>query len=210
MALFFEPGQHKQHGLPYNPFKALVVPRPIGWISTVDRQGVVNLAPYSFFNGLSDAPPMVFFASNGQPRSRGGGKDSLRNAEASGEFVVNLATWELREAMNATSAPLPPGESELPRTELSLLPSEKVRPPRVAQSPAHLECRWIRTVDLPCTDPEGGNHLVIGEVVGIHIDESILTDEGLVDLARARPIGRLGYMDYTVVDTIFSMPRPKR
>lgn len=208
--MFFEPGQHKQHGLPYNPFKALVVPRPIGWISTVDRQGVVNLAPYSFFNGLSDAPPMVFFASNGQPRSRGGGKDSLRNAEEIGEFVVNLATWDLRDAMNATSAPLPPGESELQRTELSLLPSEKVRPPRVAQSPAHLECRWVKTVDLPSSDPDMGNHMVIGEVVGIHIDESLLTNEGLVDLSRARPIGRLGYMDYTVVDTIFSMPRPKR
>lgn len=207
--MFFEPGQHKQHGLPYNPFKALVVPRPIGWITTIDGAGVVNLAPYSFFNGLSDAPPMVFFASNGRPRSDNGGKDSLRNAEETGEFVVNLATWELREQMNATSAPLPPGESEVARTDLTLTPSEKVKPPRVAQSPAHLECRWLRTVDLPCSLPDSGNHLVIGEVVGIHIDESILTAEGLVDLGRARPIGRLGYMDYAVVDTIFSLQRPK-
>lgn len=207
--MFFEPGQHKAHGLPYNPFKALVVPRPIGWITTLDADGVVNLAPYSFFNGLSDAPPMVFFASNGRPRSDNGGKDSLRNAEETGEFVVNLATWELREQMNATSAPLPPGESELARTDLTLQPSEKVKPPRVAQSPAHLECRWLRTVDLPSSLPDSGNHLVIGEVVGIHIDESILTAEGLVDLGRARPIGRLGYMDYAVVDTIFSLQRPK-
>ena len=208
--MFFEPGQHKQHGLPYNPFKALVVPRPIGWITTIGSDGVVNLAPYSFFNGLSDAPPMVFFASNGKPRSQDGGKDSLRNAEESGEFVVNLVTWDLREAMNATAAPLPPGESELERTKLTLAPSEKVSVPRIADSPAHLECRWIKTVDLPCTLPDTGNHMVIGEVVGIHIEESLLTDKGLVDLARARPVGRLGYMDYTVVDTIFAMERPKR
>ncbi|MDF2095841.1 flavin reductase family protein [Aquibaculum arenosum] len=208
--MFFEPGQHKQHGLPYNPFKALVVPRPIGWITTIGSDGVVNLAPYSFFNGLSDAPPMVFFASNGKPRSQDGGKDSLRNAEESGEFVVNLVTWDLREAMNATAAPLPPGESELERTKLTLASSEKVSVPRIADSPAHLECRWIKTVDLPCTLPDTGNHMVIGEVVGIHIEESLLTDKGLVDLARARPVGRLGYMDYTVVDTIFAMERPKR
>lgn len=208
--MFLEPGQHKQHGLPYNPFKALVVPRPIGWITTTGSDGVVNLAPYSFFNGLSDAPPMVFFASNGKPRSQDGGKDSLRNAEERGEFVVNLVTWDLREAMNATAAPLPPGESELERTQLTLAPSEKVSVPRIAESPAHLECRWIKTVDLPCTLPDAGNHMVIGEVVGIHIEDSLLTDEGLVDLARARPVGRLGYMDYTVVDTIFAMGRPKR
>lgn len=208
--MFFEPGQHRQHGLPYNPFKALVVPRPIGWITTLDAAGVVNLAPYSFFNALSDAPPMVFFASNGRPRSDGGGKDSLRNAEASGEFVVNLATWELREQMNATSAPLPPGESELGRTDLTLLPSEKVAPPRVAQSPVHLECRWLRTVDLPCTLPDSGNYLVIGEVVGFHIDDSLITEEGLVDIARARPIARLGYRDYSLVETVFSLDRPAR
>lgn len=207
--MFMEPADYKQHGLPHNPFKALIVPRPIGWITTMDSDGLVNLAPYSFFNGVADTPPMVYFSSVERSRERGL-KDSQRNAEETGEFVVNLATWDLREAMNESSAPLPPGESEVPRTGLAMAPSIKVKPPRVARSPAHLECRYVKTVDLPTSDPENGNYMVIGEVVGLHIDESVLTGEGLVDVSRIRPIARLGYMDYAVVNSVFAMQRPTR
>lgn len=205
--MFFEPGQHKAHGLPYNPFKSIVVPRPIGWISTLGRDGAVNVGPYSFFNGLSDSPPVVFFAPNGRSRDLGV-KDSQRNAEETGEFVCNLATWDLREQMNATSAALPWGESELKSAGLTVEPSQLVKAPRIAESPVHLECSYLRTVELPSDDPDRGNFVVFGQVIGIHINDSYVTADGRLDVARLKPIARLGYKDYTVVETIFSMERP--
>ena len=194
------------HGLPRNPFKSCVVPRPIGWISTLDPDGRVNLAPYSFFNGVAGEPPMVMFATNGR-KPDGGRKDSVANCEATGEFVANIATWDLREAMNQTSLHVASGVDEAELAGLETLPSSLVKPPRVKASPIHMECLYHQTVDLPSDDPEGRNAIVIGRVIGIHIDDAVLTD-GLVDMEKVRPIARLGYMDYTRVDLVFAMKRP--
>ena len=198
----------KALGLAFNPFKAIVAPRPIGWISTVDARGQVNLAPYSFFNAVSSDPPMVFYGANGTHDADGGEKDSLRNVRESGEFVCNLVSWELRQQMNATATPAPPGISEMEAAGIASLPSRLVKPPRVARSPAHLECKLHQFVDLPA-DPKTGerNVMVIGRVVGIHIaDEFVVA--GRFDTARAQPVARLGYHDYAVVTEAFEMQRP--
>ena len=199
--MYYDP-RKRDHGLAHDPFLALVVPRPIGWISTLDAAGVVNLAPYSFFNALSTRPPFVMFASY-QP------KDSQRNAEATGEFVVNLATHALREQVNATSAQVPPEVDEAALAGLEMAESVTVKPPRVKRSPVAMECVYSQTVRL--TDRAGVTHpagVVIGEVVGVHIDDSVIVD-GRVDVLRMRPIARLGYMDYASVDALFSMARPR-
>jgi flavin reductase (DIM6/NTAB) family NADH-FMN oxidoreductase RutF len=205
--MFFEPGRHREHGLPYNPFKALVAPRPIGWITSLSTDGIVNLAPYSFFNAMSDQPPMVYFATNGPSRDEAL-KDSQRNAETTGEFVVNVATWDLRDSMNETSAPMPANVSEAEVAGLKLAPCERVAPPRIAASPIALECQWMQTVDLPAEGRLNGNFMVLGRVVGIHIDDTVVTEEGRVDPTIYRPLARLGYMDYTAVEKIFAMQRP--
>ncbi len=202
--MFYEP--RLGHGLPRDPFKALVVPRPIGWISTVDPEGRVNLAPFSYFNAVADSPPQVFFAANGR-KADAPLKDSRSNAEATGCFVVNLATWGLKEAMNASSARLPAGVDEMAHAGLTAAPSRIVAAPRVAESPVHLECRYLQTVTLASDDPDEPNALVIGEVVGVHIDEACLVD-GRVDVARLKPIARLGYAQYAAVETVFEMRRP--
>lgn len=203
--MFYEPRNH--HGLKRDPFKSLVVPRPIGWISSLDAEGRLNLAPYSFFNAVAANPPIVMFSANG-PHSEGGLKDSAKNAEDTGEFVCNLATWKLREKMNASSASLPRGRDEFQVAGLTPAPSRLVKPPRVAESPVHLECRWIKTVPLPSDDAGEPNTVVFGQVIGIHIDDAVIRD-GMIDMGALRPIARLGYMDYTVVDTVFSMQRPR-
>ncbi len=204
--MFYEPKDPGSHGLPHDPFRSLVVPRPIGWISTQGRDGVANLAPYSFFNGVAHAPPIVMFAPNGQ-HVEGGPKDSLRNITETGEFVVNVATWELREEMNLTSAAEARGVDEMALVGLEAAPSRLVRPPRVKASPIHFECKHLQTVELPTDDPAQPNHTVFGHVIGIHISDDILTD-GMVDMNKFRPIARLGYFDYTVVDNVFTMLRP--
>jgi flavin reductase (DIM6/NTAB) family NADH-FMN oxidoreductase RutF len=208
--MFYEPDK-RNHGLPHDPFKALVVPRPIGWISSLDREGRPNLAPYSYFNGVASDPPCVMFGPSMRPAGRAGGeralKDSHRNAEHSGEFVVNLATFAQREAMNVSSASLPAGENEFVAAGLETLPSHLVKPPRVKGARVHLECVYLKTVDLPPSNRGGENFIVIGRVVGIHIDDDLIVD-GRVDITRARPIARLGYMDYCVVDEVFAMDRP--
>jgi len=192
------------HNLPHDPFTALVVPRPIGWISTVSRDGIVNLAPYSFFNAVAARPPYVMFSSATR-------KDSQHNAEETGEFVHSLATWELREEMNITSAGVEPGVSEPELAHLEMAPSVAVRPPRVKKSPIALECKYVTTVKLAGADGKPQSYSVIfGEVVSIYIDDALIVD-GIVDSAKARPIARLGYLeDYAVVnpDTIFRMKRP--
>lgn len=182
------------------------MPRPIGWVTTQDAAGRVNLAPFSFFNAIAGDPPMVCYAPSGL-KADGSVKDSLANARATGAFVCNLATWELREAMNLTSASLPGGASEAEHAGLTLLPSTLVRPPRVAASPIHLECEVWQILDLPDDSRGEPNNLVIGTVVGVHIDDSVL-NEGRVDVTRFKPIARLGYMDYAVVEQVFSMQRP--
>jgi flavin reductase (DIM6/NTAB) family NADH-FMN oxidoreductase RutF len=202
--MFYETKDNR-HGLPHDPFKSCIVPRPIGWISTISAANVVNLAPFSFFNGVTSDPPMVMFSCNGlDPRPT---KDSLANCAETGEFVFNLATWDLREHMNRTSAAIDPDADEFELAGLEKAPSVLVKAPRVKASPIHMECLVHQIVELPSTNAKARNALVLGRVVGIHIDESVLTD-GLVDMSKARPIARLGYMDYTRVDYVFDMQRP--
>jgi len=202
--MFYETASN-DHGLPHDPLKCCIAPRPIGWISTISRDGIVNLAPYSYFNGVAGDPPMVMFGAG--PTKEGGRKDSVVNAEETGEFVVNIVTWELREEMNLTSASVGPEVDEMAMAGLETAPSQLVKAPRVKASPIHLECRHHRTVELPSNRPGCANLMVIGEVVGVHIDDGILTD-GMVDVSKFRLVARLGYNDYTAVDTVFTIDRP--
>jgi flavin reductase (DIM6/NTAB) family NADH-FMN oxidoreductase RutF len=201
--MFYEADKN-DHGLPYNPIKACVVPRPIGWISTVSAAGEVNLAPFSFFNVLGYSPAYVAFSAGGHTDD-GGIKDSVVNAEATGEFVYNMATWAQRLDMNATALITDRATDEMAASGLEGVPSRMVRPPRVKGSPIQLECVHHQTVLLPSHVPE---HMVIGRVVGVHIDDGALTTDGLIDVLKIRPIARLGYMDYTSVDSVFSMAKP--
>jgi len=197
----------KPHGLPHNPFNALVTPRPIGWISSMDGAGNVNLAPYSFFNAVAYSPPQVMFAVSGH-HADGGMKDTIRNVQETKEFVINLATWTLRDAMNTSSTSAPGNIDEFDVAGLEKETSELVAPPRVRASPAHLECRYLQTVELMRASEADANQVVFGEVIGIHIHDEILVD-GLVDMEKADVIGRLGYMDYVRVSDIFTMERPE-
>lgn len=199
--MFYETAKG-DHGLPYDPLKNCVVPRPIGWITSLSGAGIVNLAPYSFFNIVSERPTLVMYGSCG--KTPHGEKDTVSNIEETGEFVVNMATWGQREAMQASAASLPPQVDELAHVGLSALPSQLVKPPRVAGAPVHLECVHYQTIELPHDDPSGRNAMVLGRVVGVHIDDSVLTN-GKVDVTKARPIARLGYLDYAVVNEVFSM-----
>jgi flavin reductase (DIM6/NTAB) family NADH-FMN oxidoreductase RutF len=192
------------HGLRYNPMKALIGPRPIGWISALNGKGEVNLSPYSFFNAVAENPFIVAFSSYGY-------KDAVAFVDETKEFVCNLATWDTREAMNLTSAPLPRGESELALAGLTPAPCRLVKPPRVAEAPAALECQWLRTIQLEDRDgTKMEQYLVLGQVIGVHIDDQFIKD-GLVDTAAMRPIMRGGYMDYFVAtpETKFAIQRPK-
>ncbi|WP_374369904.1 flavin reductase family protein [Dongia sp.] len=205
--MFYEP-RLQNSGLTIDPLKALVVPRPIGWISSVDLEGRVNLAPFSFFNMVADSPPIVLFAPSGR-KANGEIKDSRRNVEASGAFVVNMATWDLREQMNATSGQFPAGVNEADVAGLEMVPSRIVNAPRVAASPVALECRYLQTVSLPTLDPDQPNDVIFGDVVGVHIDEKLITPEGRVDITIAKPLARLGYSLYTAVTETFAMRRPQ-
>lgn len=203
--MFYDPDIKKSHGLPHDPFKSLVAPRPIGWISTVSKDGHVNLAPYSFFNAVCYNPCIVMFSSSGLPDDPQ--KHSWRNAEETGEFVCNIVSEELKDQMNTTSAHVPRGVDEFELAGLTAEPSEKVKPPRVKESPAHLECKYLRTVEFESEEAHHTHGVIFGHVVGIHIRDDILTD-GMVDTLKFRPVARLGYMEYTVVDNVFSMGRP--
>jgi flavin reductase (DIM6/NTAB) family NADH-FMN oxidoreductase RutF len=203
--MFYETDKNN-HGLPRNPFKSCVVPRPIGWISTVSTDGVHNLAPYSQFQNLSFDPPYVMFAASQNIYGRR--KDTVLNAEQIGEFVWNMATYNLREAVNITGQPVPPDVDEFELAGLIKAPSILVKPPRVAESPVHFECYYHQTMRLPCNRPKGMVDLVIGRVIGVHIDDKFITSDGKVDILRIRPIARLGYSDYTTVDSIFEMIIP--
>jgi len=198
--MFYEPIK-RNHGLPHDPFKAIVAPRPIGWISSVDKAGHVNLAPYSFFNGVATFPPMVMFSSDGF-------KDSVRNVSETMEFVCNLATWDLREAMNRSSESVPHEVNEFELAGLTQAPSKLVSPPRVAESPCVLECKATQIVQMrgPKGEPRD-NYVVFGEVVGVHIDEKYI-ENGILNAAAMKPIARLGYRDYSVVTELFQMVRP--
>ena len=201
--LFYEPHRRDRTLLPHDPFKALVAPRPVGWISTADPDGAANLAPYSFFNAVCEAPIMLAFSSQGP-------KDSATFAGTAREFVWNLATYGLREHMNDSSAPLPRGHSEFEHAGLEMAPSRIVRAPRVAASPCSMECKVVGSLELHDLDGRYvDQYLVIGQVVGIHLDEAYIVD-GQVDTAALRPIARCGYLgDYAVVDELFRMERPR-
>jgi flavin reductase (DIM6/NTAB) family NADH-FMN oxidoreductase RutF len=205
MTMYYEPGV-TPHGLPHDPFKSCVVPRPIGWISTVDGQGRHNLAPYSQFQNVTFDPPIVMFSANQD--TRGQRKDSVRNAEETGEFVWNMATYALREAVNITAEELPPEVDEFERAGLVKLPSRKVRPARVAGSPIHFECVYLNTLRFPGTPPMGTVDVVFGRVVAIHIDDEAIDDKGMVDVLKIQPLARMGYFDYTFVDNKFQMVIP--
>ncbi len=196
------------HGLPYNPIKSLTVPRPIGWISTISKDGLGNLAPYSYFNGLSHNPPFVMFS--GGCREDGSKKDSVLNAEETGEFVFNITTWDTKDKMNDTSWIENPDVNELAETGLTPVASVKVKPPRVEESPAHFECVYHQTVVLPGNSPESVHHVVFGRVVAVHIDDDYITEDGLVDTLKMKVIARLGYKDYTTVESKFSMNKRTR
>lgn len=197
--------EKNDHGLPYNPVKALTVPRPIGWISTVSADGIGNLSPFSYFNGLSYNPAFVMFSGGCRPD--GSKKDTVRNAEETGEFVFNLATWDTRDQMNDTSWIMDPDVDELAKAGLTALPSVRVKPPRVGESPAHFECLYHQTVTLPGHTPEDVHHVVFGRVVGVHIDDDYITEDGLVDTLKMKVIARLGYKDFTRADTAFTLDR---
>jgi flavin reductase (DIM6/NTAB) family NADH-FMN oxidoreductase RutF len=198
---FYEPSQG--HNLPHDPFKAIVAPRPIGWISTSDADGRLNLAPYSFFNAVCDQPPMVMFSSSGW-------KDTVANIKATGEFVCNLVTRPLAERMNRTSASLPHGVSEFEFAGLTAAPCRIVTPPRVAEAPAALECRLVEMIQLH--DLEGNKlnqYVTIGQVVGVHLDRTYVKD-GLFDLLATHAVQRAGYAaDYTEATIGFKMVRPR-
>jgi flavin reductase (DIM6/NTAB) family NADH-FMN oxidoreductase RutF len=197
--MFYETSRN-DHGFAVDPFKALVAPRPIGWISSVSPEGVRNLAPYSYFNAFAQSPHYIAFGS-------GGRKDSMRNIEASQEFAVNLATETLAEAMNRSSANVGAHVDEFDLSGLTPAPCRMIKAPRVGESPVCLECRLFRIVDLPGDDGHVDDFLLIGRVLGIHIDDRFI-EEGRVNTAAMRPIARLGYSEYATVTEAWRMRRP--
>tara|TARA_R110000751_G_scaffold71441_4_gene144769 strand:+ start:30424 stop:31023 length:600 start_codon:yes stop_codon:yes gene_type:complete len=199
--LFYDP-RSEPHGLAHNPWTSLVVPRPIGWISSLSDQGVANLAPYSFFNAVAGIPPFVMFSSAGR-------KDSQTNIEATGEFVVNMATADLKDALNTSSAAVDQAVDEFELAGLEKAPCRNVAVPRVAASPVALECILNRVVPLTARDGTTvRSEVIFGEVVGIYISDDVIVD-GMLDMARIRPLARLGYMDYAITDEVFAMMRPE-
>jgi flavin reductase (DIM6/NTAB) family NADH-FMN oxidoreductase RutF len=200
--IFFEPEQRDRKLLPWDPFKGVVVPRPIGWISSMSKAGQVNLAPYSYFNGVQSHPRIVSFCSESE-------KDAAAFAIESGEFAWSMATWALREKMNATSEGLPRGRSEFEFAGLATAPCRLIRAPRVADSPAAMECRVTQVLRVKDIDGrETGGIVVYGQVVGMHLDERFIS-KGRFDLAAVRPIARCGYDEYTTVEGVFAMQRPE-
>ena len=200
--MFYKP-ENNDHGLKYAPFKSCVVPRAIGWLSTMSADGVSNLAPYSQFTNLTFDPPFVLVSIN--QTTAGQRKDTTRNIEETGEFVYNMVTYDLREAMNLTAAPLPPEGDEFEAAGLTKEPSETVRPFRVKESPIHLECKYHQTIRLPGEGMVGTSDIIIGRVTGVHVKDEFLTPEGKIDILRIKPLARLGYSDYTVVDNVLEM-----
>ncbi|WP_372571319.1 flavin reductase family protein [Ruegeria jejuensis] len=199
--MFYRP--EDGHGLPHNPFNAIITPRPIGWISSRDAQGVNNLAPYSFFNGVAYEPPQVMFASTGSKQDQEQGKDSLSNIRQTGVFCVNIVEYASRDAMNASSAALPHDVDEFAHAGLIAQPCETIDCARIADAPAALECRLTQITTLP----GASNHVVFGEVTGIHLRDDCLRD-GIFDVTSYQPLARLGYRDYSVVTDLFSLARP--
>jgi flavin reductase (DIM6/NTAB) family NADH-FMN oxidoreductase RutF len=206
--MFYEP-DNNDHGLPYNPVKACVVPRPIGWITTVDGAGKVNAAPFSFFNVLSYDPPFCLFSAGGHVDDEEE-KDSVRNVKETGEFVYNMATWDQRDAMSETGMIIDRAADELAATGLEPLPSNIVKAPRIKGSPVQFECKLQEIVVLPGHTKSHIHHVVFGRVVGVHVDDAAINKDGLLDMDRIRPIARLGYKDYCWVDSSNMFQMEKR
>ncbi|TPK53014.1 flavin reductase family protein [Mesorhizobium sp. B2-4-19] len=192
--------------LPYSPFKSCTVPRPIGWLSSVSRSGIENIAPYSQWQNLTFDPPMVMFSANQYPDGRR--KDTVVNAEETGWFVWNIATYDLREAVNLSAMALPPNESEFDRLHVTREYADNAPIPMVRESPIKFECRYLSTHRLKGNSPVGCVDIVFAAVETIHIDDAIITADGKIDIAKVRPIARLGYFDYTVVSETFQMRVP--
>ena len=207
--MYFKAGNHKQAGLKFGPFKAIISPRPIGWISTCDENGVANLAPYSFFNAISELPPMVMFVSAPDARlapdsQHHNPKDSLHNIRMTGEFGVNIVSEAQKTAMVASSATLGSDVDEFTAAGLSKLSARDISAPLVADAPAHLECRVHEMIDLPGTDKRAGCVMVLGHVISMHIDDAYIQD-GKLDVTKYQPVARLGYKDYATISTIYEM-----
>lgn len=199
--MFYEP--KNGHGLPHNPFNAIVTPRPIGWIATRGADGSDNLAPYSFFNAVAYVPPQVMFSSTSAKPDRGDTKDSVAHIRETGVFSVNIVSFALRDAMNVTSAMWPKEADEFAQAELDKAECSTINCPRVAASPASLECRMTQIVPL-----EGPNNFaVFGEVTGVHMRDECLVD-GMFDVTTFSPLSRLGYRDYAVVRETMTLKRP--
>ena len=203
--MFYEPDKN-DHGLPFAPFKSCVVPRPIAWISTVSRSGIVNLAPFSQCNILGWDPPYIMFSANNHFDGRR--KDSVVNAEETGEFVFNVATYDLREAVALTSSIMESGIDEMAKAGLTPAPCRLVKPPRVKESPINFECRYYQTMMVPCDTPGSMNSLVVGRVVGVHIADEVIGENGRLDMVKVRPLARMGYLDYTSVTEVFELRQP--
>jgi flavin reductase (DIM6/NTAB) family NADH-FMN oxidoreductase RutF len=198
--------QLNNHGLPQSPFKSCVVPRPIGWISTLSPTGEHNLAPYSQFQNLTFDPPYVMFAAN--QTTEGRRKDTAVNAEQTGEFVYNMAIYDLREAVNRSAAEVPPEIDEFELAGVTKAPSLLVKPCRVAESPIQFECTYHQTLRLPGNGPMGTVDVIIGRVVQVHIKDEFIGADGRIDILRIRPLCRLGYYDYSTIDSSFEMVIP--
>ena len=199
--MFYRP--EDGHGLPHNPFNAIITPRPIGWISTQDSSGNRNLAPYSFFNAVAYVPPQVMFASTGAKPDQNGTKDSVANIRETGMFCVNIVEYAMLDAMNASSASLSKSEDEFDKLGLEGAACNTITGFRVSNAPASLECKLTQIVTLPGK----ANFTVFGEVTGVHMRDDCMVD-GLFDVRKFKPLSRLGYKDYSVVDNIFSLSRP--
>ena len=199
--MFYRP--QEGHGLPHNPFNALITPRPIGWISTRDAKGRDNLSPYSFFNGAAYDPPQVMFASTGAKEDVGDTKDNVANIRETGIFCVNVCSVAHKDAMNATAAMLDHGVDEFNHAGLDKAECELIACSRVANAPASLECKMTQIITL-----EGPNNFVVlGEVLGIHMRDDCIVD-GKFDATKYIPLSRMGYRDYTAVREVFEMARP--
>ena len=199
--MFYQPSDG--HGLPHNPFNAIITPRPIGWISSRDGQGRNNLAPYSFFNGVAYEPPQVMFASTGAKPDQDNTKDSMANIAETAVFCVNVVEYSARDAMNVSSGTYRHDVDEFELAGLKAEECKTIACARVAGSPAALECRLTQIVDLPGL----ANRVVFGEVVGIHLRDDCIVD-GRFDVTRFNPLARLGYRDYSTVRDLFSLARP--
>lgn len=202
--MFYEPKDG--HGLPYNPFKAIVAPRPIAWVSTLSEDGVPNLAPFSFFNGVSDVPPIVMFSC--APPTPSQNKDTRANCLATKEFVIHVVAHEMRDAMNISSGGFPAEVDEFEAAGLTKAPSTLIKPPRIADAPVAMECKLHDSLPLPGPNGEPGYTVIYGEVIGVHIAEAALKD-GKLDVASYSPLARLGYHDYSAVFETFTLVRPE-